>query len=118
VFDSQLYDYLKTMLALVAILALAYLVIRYWLPRMTGIQTSASGPIQVISRFALEPKKGLYIVKAGSEYMLLGTSESGIQYLTALKAEDIEALAAKAELTPSAGVPFQKILERWRTPRA
>ena len=63
--NSQIVQYVEVLLALAGVLILAYLTLRVGLPRMFGMRTSGSGPIQVVARYPLEPKKVLYLVKAG-----------------------------------------------------
>ncbi|HWR50357.1 MAG TPA: flagellar biosynthetic protein FliO [Bryobacteraceae bacterium] len=94
-------DYFKLMLTLAGVAALAFFALRYWLPRMTGLRPPDSGPIRVAARLALEPRKHLYIVKAGTDYMLLGASESGLQYLAPLEASGIEPALASLHNPPS-----------------
>src|SRR5215813_7599405 len=81
-------DYLKLLLVLAGILVLAYVGIRFVIPRMMGVHVSAAGPIQVLARYPLEPKRTLYAIKAGSDVLLIGSSESGLQLLKELDPTD------------------------------
>src|SRR5262249_46517203 len=73
---SPIIQYFEALLALGAVLLLAFLILRVGLPRFFGTQNFTGGPIQVIARYPLEPKKTLYVVKAGSEFLFLGASEA------------------------------------------
>jgi flagellar biogenesis protein FliO len=82
-------DYARLMLVLGGILIVAYLGVRYWLPRMAGgLRALSSGPIQVLAQLPLEARKTLYVVKAGRSVMLLASSEAGVQLMTALDPVD------------------------------
>jgi flagellar biogenesis protein FliO len=81
-------DYVRLMLVLGGILILALLTVRYWLPRMARLKALSSGPIQVLAQFPLEPRKTLYVVRAGRETILLASSEAGVQFMTALDPAD------------------------------
>ena len=113
---GQILDYVKLLLVLAGILILAYVTIRFWIPKMMGIKTLHSGPIEVSARFPLEPKKNLYIVKIGSEPFLIGTSEERIHFLTALEAEKLEPFLQHAELESEQGRDFGRLLRRLRRP--
>ena len=91
--QNLLADYVKLMLVLAGIVALAYATLRFWLPRLSGLQQMPKGPIQVVARLPLEPRKNLYIVKAGSEYLLVGTAENSVHMISALQPEALEGYA-------------------------
>ena len=55
--NSQVVQYIGVLLALGGVLLLAYVLLRIGLPRLFGMRTSSGGPIQVVARYALEPKK-------------------------------------------------------------
>ena len=100
--NTQLFQYAEVLLALAGVLVLAYVVLKHGLPRMLGMRISSDGPIQVLARYPLEPRKMLYLVKAGSQVFLVGTSESQVAYLTAIAPENAEDLlqAARKEERP------------------
>ena len=95
-------EYVRLMLVLCGILAFAVVAIRFWLPKMSRWNKPASGPIEVCARFPLEPRRTLYIVKAANSYMLLASSEAGVQHLAALSADECSSLRQKSETAPSA----------------
>ena len=110
--NVEILDYVKLLLVLGGVLLLAYVSLRFWLPKFSGLRAAPSGPIQVVGRLALEPKKTLFVVKTGPDFFLIGTSESEIHYLTAL---DAEALAAQAAAPPAApGTDFRQLLGKFR----
>src|SRR3982751_1327401 len=92
-------EYVRLMLVLCGILALAVLAIRYWLPKIAIWNKPAHGPIEICARFPLEPRRTLYIVKAANSYVLLASSEAGVQHLTALSIEECTGLERTANST-------------------
>ena len=86
--NTQIVQYIEVLLVLGGVLVLAYVTLRVGLPRMLGMRTSRAGPIKVLARYPLEPKKTLYLVKTGSQVFLIGTSESQVEYLTAVAPEN------------------------------
>ncbi len=108
--NNSILDYVKLLFILAGILVLAWIGLRYWMPRLSGMTAIASGnAIQVVARQALEPRKTLYVVKAGGEYLLLGSSEQEMQLLTRL-----DSAAVEAELVPAQPVGFKSTLDRFR----
>jgi flagellar biogenesis protein FliO len=89
--NSELLSYFKLIVVLGLILVLVFVGLRYGLPRMSGMRQFSSGPIRVVARYPLEPRKTLYIVRTGGGYYLVGTSESGVHFLTALDSGSVEA---------------------------
>jgi flagellar protein FliO/FliZ len=90
-------DYVRLMLVLCGILALAVVAIRLWLPKMSMWNKSGAGPIEICARLPLEPRRTLYIVKAANSYMLLASSEAGVQHLAVLNADEWSDLRPKGE---------------------
>jgi flagellar biosynthetic protein FliO len=88
--NSQAFSYLKLVFVLGAILILAYLSVRFWLPRLSGLRSSSAGPIQIAGRLPIEPRKTLYIIRTGQECFLIGTSDNDIHYLTSLNSVQAE----------------------------
>jgi len=110
--SASLVDYIKLLFVLGGILILAYVSIRYLMPRLMRANSGSAGPIQILARFFLEPKKTLYVVKAGSNVFLIGSSESGLQLLKDLDAADFQAQVQEIDTPRSA--QFARVLENWR----
>ena len=98
--NSGVVEYIKLVLVLGVILALAFVVLRLGLPRLAAAHNLAPGVIQVAARYALEPKKSLYVIRVGEDYCLLGTTESGMHDLAALPPGDIESALAQTAPPP------------------
>jgi flagellar protein FliO/FliZ len=106
-------DYAKTLLVLGGISVLAFVAVRFWLPRLARFRSSASNHIQVYARYPLEPRKTLYIVKAGKSMMLLGSSNEGLQFMTSLDEAGFE--SSTVNPTPSADGKFNRLLRSIKT---
>ena len=77
--EAPLFDFLRVMIVLAGVLALAWAGLRWGLPRF--IAQPGKGPIEVLARQSLDPRKTLFIVRAGGREMLLAASESGVALL-------------------------------------
>ncbi|HVP50617.1 MAG TPA: flagellar biosynthetic protein FliO [Terriglobales bacterium] len=110
--NSQIVQYVEVLLALAGVLVLAYVVLKVGLPRMFGMRTSSGGPIQVLARYPLEPKKTLYLVKAGSQVFLVGTAENQVAYLTAIAPENAEEMIGVAGKEEAPAKEFRRFLSR------
>ena len=93
----------ETLLILVGVCVLAWLVLRFGVKRLygTGAGASGQGPLRVLARLPLEPRRTVYIVEAAGKTLLVGASEAGP--LTVLAELDERAVAAAM-----AAVPRQK----------
>ena len=110
--NTQIVQYAEVLLALAGVLVLAYVVLKVGLPRMFGMRVSSGGPIQVLARYPLEPKKMLYLVKAGSQIFLVGTSESQVAYLTAIAPENAAEMMSTARKEEPPAKEFRHFLSR------
>jgi flagellar biogenesis protein FliO len=112
--NTPIIQYFEVLLALGGVLALAYATLKVGLPRIFGMRTPGTGPIKVVARYTLEPRKTLYLVQAGSQVFLLGTSHNQVQHLTALTDEN----AAEILLSTSNEEPprkdFRSLLNRFQ----
>lgn len=81
---GQALQLVRVLFILAAVALLAYVAVRHWLPRVMGLRNLEAGPIQILARTPLEPKKNLYLLKVGSEILLVGTSEDQLHLLKAL----------------------------------
>jgi flagellar biogenesis protein FliO len=90
--NTELLHYVKILSVLGLILALAFLAVHVALPRLASLRGPGSGAIRVVARHTLEPRKNLYVIRVGAECYLVGTTESGMHFLTALDAERMAAV--------------------------
>jgi len=112
--NSQIIQYLEVLLGLIGVLILAYLTLRTGLPWMFGMRNQAKGPINVVARYALEPKKVLYLVKAGSQMFLIGTAENQIEYLTTIAEENSAEIVRSASKADLPKTDFRLLLQRFQ----
>jgi flagellar biogenesis protein FliO len=86
--NTPIVEYIQVLLVLGGVLALAYAALKFGLPRLFEYRAPADGPIQMVARYPLEPKKSIYLVRVGSQVFLLGTSEGQMEYLTGIEPEN------------------------------
>lgn len=68
-------DILQAVLALLGVCALAVLVIRFMASRFPRFGMTR-GPVRVLQRVVLEPRRTLYLVRVGPRLLLLGFGEA------------------------------------------
>jgi flagellar biogenesis protein FliO len=112
--NTPIVQYIEVLLALAGVLVLAYVTLKVGLPRMFGMRPPGRGPIQVVARYALEPRKTLYLVQTGSQVLLLGTSENQVQYLTALEAENAAEILQSVRSSEPPRQDFRALLNRFQ----
>lgn len=81
--------FIKVIIVLAFVCLIAFAVIKYVLPRASFVKRGQGSEIELVERFALEPRKSLYILKVGSRFLLLGTSENTISPLMELDRKDL-----------------------------
>jgi flagellar protein FliO/FliZ len=109
---GQALGLMRFLFILAAVVLLAYVAVRHWLPRLTGLKNLETGPIQILARTPLEPKKTLYLVKIGPEVLLVGTSENNLHFLKALDPETTRPLLESASAGPAPDAKmFQGVLQ-------
>jgi flagellar biosynthetic protein FliO len=87
-------------LALVCLLA--YLALRWLAKRGVG---QGAGPLRVVARCPLEPRRSVYMIEAAGRYFLVGVGEGPMALLAELDASAVPPLA-----DPSAKRPFGDLL--------
>lgn len=81
-------EYLKVILSLLFIIAALYLILRIMKNRINP----GKGFMQIVYYQPIGYKKGIGVIKAFDEYLLLGISENGINLITKLDSSKIEAI--------------------------
>jgi flagellar biogenesis protein FliO len=79
----------ETLLILVAICALAYVVLRFGVRRLYGGPAGQGGPVKVLQRVALEPRRALYVIEAAGKTLLVASAESGMTLVSELDADAV-----------------------------
>ena len=90
---------LKMVLGMLAVVILAYVVIRYGLKRFMP-SSQQSSHIEVVLRQPIEPRRALLVVKVASKHVLLASSEQGISFLTELEDVDADMLTHTSSTQP------------------
>ncbi len=81
--------FLKTIIAMVVVIALAMFVLRYLLPRITqrrprGLQTD----LEIVDRFPLDSKKALFVLRVEGRRLLIAASEHYVGFIAELGRDD------------------------------
>lgn len=100
--DNLWVDYVKTLLVLTGICMLALGTAKLALPRLRT-RISGTGPIRILASHPLEPKKTLYVVRAGNTAVLLATSGTAVHFMTKLEEADF-GTEPPGEAQPRAGL--------------
>lgn len=82
--------FLKTLLAMAVVLALAIIILRFVLPRLSLHRTKRMGrgsEIQVLERYPLDAKKVLYVIEVEGKRLLLGSGEQTVNLISELSGE-------------------------------
>jgi flagellar biogenesis protein FliO len=108
----------RTIVVLGIVVALAYLSLNVGLRRLMGLGPAAGrkGLVTVIERVPLDQKRSLYVVKAGDEVLLLGSSELSLSFLTKLDPGVLQALDPASAGAPQMSPFLQKLLGRKDAP--
>jgi flagellar protein FliO/FliZ len=94
---------LQTFLALGFVCGLAYVIFRWLLPRLHSVRP-AGGMVRVVERAGLDARKSLYVVEVAGRWLLISSSEAGVQLVSELDAEKAEEAAREAsEQRPTFG---------------
>ena len=97
---SMLWMFVQTILALGFVCLLAYVVLRVVLPRLHS-GTAGRTMVRVIDRTPLDQRRSLFVVEVTGRWLLLGSSEGGLQLISEL---DAEKAAQEAETMSAAAV--------------
>ena len=104
----------QTILALVFVCGLAYVVFRVVLPRLAS-SYSGNSMIRVVDRSGLEARKTLFIIEVAGKWMLVASSEAGVQLISELDPESAAELEQTFKVRRESGKsmmgkPFAEIL--------
>ena len=100
--SSLLWMFVQTILALGFVCLLAYVVLRVVLPRL-NVGTAGKTMVNVIDRTPLDQRRSLYVIEVTGRWLLIASSEGGVQLISELDAEkaeqEAEAMSAAAVST-------------------
>lgn len=107
-FGAQLF---QSAIALVGVCVTAWLVLRWIAQRGYGANGAARN-LRVLERVALDPRKSVFLVEAGSRVFLLGASDQSVSTLAELSRDELAALPARE--ASASGMRFSDVLARIR----
>lgn len=84
----------QTAIALGIVCGLAILIFRYILPRLNVVSFNKS-IVHVVDGTSLDARKRLIVVEVAGKYMLLASSENGVQLVSELDGEAVEKAVAE-----------------------
>lgn len=83
--------FIKMVLVLAIVSIAAVLFLKYLMPRFGPFKAFQKGRyFQILGRFALEPRKALYLVNIGKRYLVIGCSEHAINLVAEISKEEAE----------------------------
>lgn len=95
-----------SLISLGIVCLIAYLSLRFLSRRGVG---RASGPIKVLARCPLEPRRSLYLIETAGRCFLVGVGDGPMTMLAEVGAADV---AASVLSSPEAGSRFADVLGR------
>lgn len=98
--------FLQTLVALAAVCGLAWVIFRIVLPRLQ-VGNSAGNMIRVVERVGLDAKRSLFVIEVAGKYLLVGSSENGVQLVSEL--DNQEAVQAEEQIQLHRDAQMQKI---------
>jgi flagellar biogenesis protein FliO len=87
---------LQTLIALGFVCGLAYVIFRWLLPRLYSVGPGG-GMVRVVERTGLDARKSLYVVEVAGRWLLIASSEAGVQLVSELDAEKAAEAARELE---------------------
>jgi flagellar biogenesis protein FliO len=89
-------SYIKLILLMLGLLCFFY-VSTQMAARRFGSRGRRVGQLEIIERLPLEPRRVLYLVRAGDRLLLVASSESGVRALTEFGLADLATREAPTE---------------------
>jgi len=105
----------KTVFILAAVCGLAWLSLRWLLPRLYGAPPGSTRHIQVLETHRLDPHRSLLLVRVGEEVFLLAAADRGLQFLSRIERGLPEETASPPEPAPPDRKPpsaFEALLRK------
>ena len=87
--------FIKMLGALAVVVLLAVLILKFIVPKLSFAQRNKFKLIETRSRFTMEPKKHLYVLRVANRHLVVGSTEHHIQLLTELKPDEVEQFLAE-----------------------
>lgn len=117
--ESMVGTLFKTFLVLGMVVALIYVSLNYGLRKLMGIRgmpVGRSALVKVIERIPLDPRRTLFVIQAGGEYLLVGGGEEGLSLISKLDPTEVSRVLEQRTAAAAAPSAFlQKLLSRGAT---
>ena len=101
---------IKLIVMLPLVIILAYLVIRYALPRLSGTGPMKGSHLQIVDRLVLSTKSSIIVLKAADSYYLLANNDGATSLIKEL--DDYPEIALEEDIYPGLSEMLQKTKER------
>jgi len=99
---SLFWTLVQTLLALAIVCGLAVVLFRWVLPRLQQFSAPSGSMVRVVDRVGIEARKSLLVVEVAGRWLLISTSEAGVQLISELDAAAATEAADEMErLRPS-----------------
>lgn len=92
----------QTIFALALVCGLAYLIFRVILPRL-AVNYGSTSMVRIVDRIGLEARKSLFVIEVAGKFLLIASSESGVQLVAELDPAD--AKVAEDEILKNRALP-------------
>lgn len=87
----------QTLLALGLVCGLAYVLFRWVLPRLQHVSGMGGSMVRIVDRVGLDARKSLYVIEVAGRWLLVASSEAGVQLISELDATSAEEAAQAIE---------------------
>lgn len=68
----------------------AVVFLRFFLPRLIGNRRwNKQNHFEILSRFALDARRALYLMRIGKRYFVIGSAESGLNLISEIASEEL-----------------------------
>lgn len=84
---------LQTIVALAFVCGLAYFIFRWLLPRLNVVR-AGGGMVRVVERAGLDARNHLYVIEVAGRWLLVASSQAGVQLVSELDPKAAEDAAA------------------------
>ncbi len=75
-------SFAKMIAAMIFIIALAFVVLKFLLPKIVTMRRNRDSEIEVLDYQPLEPRKGVYLIKIADKKIAVGVTDHAIATLT------------------------------------
>ena len=81
--------YVKLLLLLAGLLCFFYVGAQFLARRFGSMRGGRGGNLELVDRLGLEPRRTIYTIRAGPRFLVVASSESGLQLLTEMSPAEL-----------------------------